>query len=49
MIQGEVSAVHEALATAREQLSDGESLLVATMIPQPHQQVVGAFASGRES
>ena len=49
VIQGEVSAVHEALATAREQLSDGESLLVATMIPQPHQQVVGAFASGRES
>jgi microcompartment protein CcmL/EutN len=49
VIDGEVSAVHEALATSRKHIADRESLLVATMISQPHVQVVTAFAGGEES
>ena len=49
VIQGEVSAVDEALATCRSYFEGKENLLAATMIAQPHDQVVGAFTKAEDS
>ena len=49
VIQGAVSAVHEALTTGRAHMEGAENLIAATMIAQPHEQVVRAFASAEDS
>ena len=45
LVQGDVGAVHEALAVGRQSLATYEHFMSATVIPQPQSQVVAAFTA----